>query len=314
MEGKKKESVFKKIERSIPMQVLIFMVSMVVIVGGYVLTSNAIQLRNSRQFDIIPQNFSWLYQIDSIEEQNKVLVLQGWAFKLNENATENAYDIILAEVETGERYYPQMEYVKREDINQHFECEFNYAQCGFTATINLKKNKMDNGVYEIILRPKNSEKAFATGLYYTEGEITTVNPKEFIALQTEGTALDVVVKEGILKVYRPDYGMYVYQYEGNLYWIADENYFFEEDQSTYIQFQLWTTQINNLPEYRIENNWLFDNIGFYFENAEMRDMNTGKYRVAKRPIPTEYSVRRIETGYYVDGEWIWASYFWPNIK
>ena len=101
-----------------------------------------------------------------------------------------------------------------------------------------------------------------------------------------------------------------YQRNGALYWIVDEYFNFEEDGSTYIQYQLWTTQTENLPKHRLENNWLWDNIGGNFEDYEIKD-DFGPYRVMKRELPKEYSITSIVTGYYKDGKWIWQEYFRP---
>lgn len=73
---------------------------------------------------------------------------------------------------------------------------------------------------------------------------------------------------------------------------------------------MWTTQIQNLPEKRLENHHYWDNIGGYFEKYELEG-DFGDYRVMKREIPTDYSVTSIVTGYYKNGEWIWKSYFRP---
>lgn len=135
------------------------------------------------------------------------------------------------------------------------------------------------------------------------------NPSEYQALEVEGTDLEEIVNQGVLRVYRPDYGMYVYQYKNTLYWIAEPDYGFV-DSDTYVQYQLNTTQIERLPKIRLENEWYWDNIGFWFSEYEMKEMNTGKYRVAKKEIPREYSIRGIWTGNNIDG-WIWREDFLP---
>ena len=95
-----------------------------------------------------------------------------------------------------------------------------------------------------------------------------------------------------------------------MYWVADKDFYFEEDGSTYIQYQLWTTQTDKLPEKRIENGWMWDNIGGYFENYEL-DRIYGTYRVMRRELPKDYPIISILTGYHKDNEWIWKEYFRP---
>ena len=86
--------------------------------------------------------------------------------------------------------------------------------------------------------------------------------------------------------------------------------FFEKDGLTKIQYQLWTTQPNKLPQYRIDHNWISDNISGNFEEYELNG-DFGSYRVMKRELPTEYSITSIETGYYKNGEWVWRNFFRP---
>lgn len=99
-------------------------------------------------------------------------------------------------------------------------------------------------------------------------------------------------------------------FKGNLYWIADSGFDFEEDGSTCIQYQLWTTQPDRLPENRIQ--YEFDNLGFTFEDYEIEGFEG--YRVAMRPLPTEYSITAIVTGYYKNGDWVWKKYFRPVLS
>ena len=93
-------------------------------------------------------------------------------------------------------------------------------------------------------------------------------------------------------------------------WTTSANDFDIFDGDTIIQYQLSTTQAESIPQQRLENGWNWDNIGFYFSKNELIEWNTGKYRVAKKSIPTEYSVTKIWTGNYNDG-WIWIQNFRP---
>jgi len=74
--------------------------------------------------------------------------------------------------------------------------------------------------------------------------------------------------------------------------------------------QLWTTQTEKLPQERLDNNWLWDNIGGNFEEYEIQS-DFGEYRVMRRELPTEYSITAIVTGYHKNGKWIWRNYFRP---
>lgn len=301
----KKPGFFERLKKNKKGQVIFFVVSMVVLITIY----SSVKLLLHHQFEITEYDFNWLFQVDDISETDGKLVINGWAFQLGVDAKKESVEIVLRDIDTGKKYFMNMQYDKRKDVNDYFLCESDYTYSGYTAEIRTSKLDLMNGTYEVILRPAGVKKGYATGVYYSKGEIMFANPKEFVPLITAGTDLEEITTNGVLRVYRPDFGMCVYQYDGALYWVADENYDFEEDDTTYIEYQLWTTQRDKLPEHRVL--WDFDNIGFYFENNELLDWNTGKYRVARAELPTNYSIRKIETGYYVNKEWVWRHHFLP---
>ena len=118
------------------------------------------------------------------------------------------------------------------------------------------------------------------------------------------------VKNGTLLVCRPDMHIWIFQYNGSLYWVADEGFHFEDDGLTYIQYHLWTTQLEKLPSGRLAQNYYWNNLSGYFEKYELPG-DFGKYRVMCCELPTEYSITSILTGYYKDGEWGWVNSFRP---
>ena len=275
--------------------------------GGYFLTKH---FGTDRILDIKEDDFSWVYQVDSVDTKNGDLVLRGFAFELDKDATEGAFEIVLQDIESGKIYFPKMRYMERTDVNEYFLCEYDYLQTGFEAVIKAKKLDLNEKNYEVLLRLVDERQTYQTGTYISKGVLMYTNPQEYEPLDVKGTDLERIVDEGILRVYRPDYGMYVYQYEGELYWIADETYAFDEDGNVYIEYQLDTTQIDKLPERRLENQWYWDNLGFVFKEKECQELSIEKYRVAKKRLPEEYSVEKIWTGEN-DGQWIWEQEFRP---
>lgn len=269
--------------------------------------------RIHRQIELYTDDFSWVYQIESVETEGKKLLLRGFAFQLKQDAVGKNFEIILQDVSTGKNIFSKMKCGEREDVNRYFLCEYDYLQSGFEAAFKTGKLDLENRNYEVLLRPIGGKKAYQTGIYLAKGQLVYTNPTEFKKLDVAGTDLEEVVEQGVLRVYRPDYGMYVYQYEREFYWIAELGYGFNEKGDTYVQYQLDTTQIMKLPEERLSHQWYWDNIGFWFCSKELSEWNTGKYRVTKEKIPAEYSVTRIETGNYKDG-WIWHQYFRPYYR
>lgn len=118
------------------------------------------------------------------------------------------------------------------------------------------------------------------------------------------------IKNGTLLVCRPDMHIWIFQYNGSLYWVADEGFHFEDDGLTYIQYHLWTTQTEKLPPGRLARNYSRNNLSGYFEKYEISG-DFGKYRVMRCELPTEYSVISILTGYYKNETWVWANSFRP---
>ncbi len=120
----------------------------------------------------------------------------------------------------------------------------------------------------------------------------------------------MIASARLLSPPQPDYHCWVYQIGSELYWVVDRDFNFEEDGSTYIKYQLWTTQTDRLPASRLTNGHFWDNIGGYFEDYEIKG-DFGRCRVMRREIPKEYAVTSIVTGYHKSGKWVWKSYFRP---
>ncbi len=268
---------------------------------------------NQRIESVIEDDFSWVVQVDGVRKENNELVLEGFAFELNEDAKTKAFDIILYDLDTGEYLFPKMEYEERKDVNNYFRCEYDYTKSGFVAKIKEKNLNLVEHDYEILLKEKQSRKPYRFSTYIEDGELMYVNPKEYKPLDVEGTDLEEIVENGVLRVYRPDVGMYVYQYEGDLYWIADENYDFSETNATRIQELVLTTQTDKLPNGKPENRWSSEDLWFYFEKYELSQ--SGVLRVAKRNMPEEYTVAIVKTGCFKN-DWIWGQFFrmWYEVQ
>lgn len=277
--------------------------------GGYFL----FMIKLSHRIDLIQEDdFSWVVQVDEVRSEGDEFVLEGFAFKLNQNAEGESFEIVLHNLDTGEYFFSKMKYEDRDDVNDYFFCEYDYTKSGFEARIKEKKLDLEKNDYEILLRPESEKNPYQFATYLAGGKLMYANPKEYIPLDAKGTSLEEIVEKGILRVYRPDAGMYVYQYNGKLYWMADTNYTFEEDGITCIQYQIGTTQVEKLPLDCRQKNWNFERREYNFEVQENKDLQTGKYRVVERTLPTEYSVLDVVTGYYLD-DWVWYQIFRPYI-
>ena len=286
---------------------------------------------NRKIYPLIENNLtrSFCFQIDEVSSQGNDLTLRGFTFGYDRRLVPP--QLALRPVKTKDTIVLDVNYgAARPDVNKYFFCDYDYTDVGFTAT-GIVNPEIE---YEIMISwPLTT--LISTGVYILGEDVHRIAYKEtysedMIEAKKEDNDIETVkdegpsntgefkmpdlstdfIKNGTLLVYRPDAHIWIFQYDGSLYWVADEGFYFEDDGTTKIQYQLWTTQLQNLPSDRLKKRHLWDNIGGYFEKYELSG-NFGKYRVMCRELPTEYSIASILTGYYKEGEWDWANSFRP---
>ena len=240
---------------------------------------------------------AYCFQVDSAFTDGREMEISGFAFRYEHPFSD--YSLLLR-YEDGTQIELEKEIVPRSDVNNYFLCDYDYTSSGFTARAAVME-----GEYEVLIKWPLSI-ALSTGVFIDSEGVHYAPEKKFKEPEINAD----FVQKGIVRVYRPDFHCWVYQYEGSLYWIVEQDFYFETDGSTYIQFQLWTTQPEKLPQKRIESGWNWDNIGGMFEDYEI-DGDFGDYRVMKRELPTDYSITSIETGYHKNRKWVWQQFFRP---
>ncbi len=303
MEKKEKNKIEK---RRTLMRLAVCVLLLATIWGGYAFLIK----QHEEDFKMIEDDFSCIYQIEQIEEQDNRIELTGWAFAIEGDAEAEKYELVLYDAAKEKSYFAKMKYYVREDVNQYFSDHYDYSESGFTAS--FPKKDFQGACYEILLKCRKTRQAYRTGIYFNGEELFYANPEKFCEPDVTGTDLEPIVKDGYLRVYRPDVGMYVYQYGNKLYWIAEQEYKFYPNNETMLQYHSETTQPMRLPAERIENNWMWDNMSFYFERKEWNNKETGKYRVAEAELPKTYAISKMFTGELIDGEgWTWRSDFRP---
>lgn len=303
------------------------------VIIGFILINDQISDKNINTFLPVSDGGNYAYQVEKISVEENILKITGWFIELKKvrgqevevadgkNVGIVLYDMnSVTEKDLDGNEKPrlgvsmEMTYVVRDDINEYFKCEYDYSHCGFVASIDKSRINLEEGVYQIVIKPDRQGIdgiAINSCAYLNKGKLSYINPYDSIELEVKGTDLENIVNFGDCVFSYPEYHICVYQYDGRLYWIADENFYFEEDGSTYIEYQLETTQFDKLPESYTSLGWSWADSGWTFEYCELKDIDCGKYRVSVRDIPKDYSITIVTTGYYSGGNWIWQKGFKP---
>lgn len=297
-------------------QIAIFILGMCVVLGSYVLLRGIVEQKVLQRYDVL-EDYKLVKYVEDVKVDDENLVVSGWCFYRGVDSRECQIQVFLRNVEDKrDVIWLDVNRVERDDIDAYFDSEISYSSCGFEASIKRKKLEKKNKTYEIFVKLTYKEmdefvptrKTVSTKRYIRDGKLTVVDPKEESYSLSASNELNEVMEKGKLLVQRSDYDICIYQYNNKLYWVAGEKYFFEEDNSTYMQYQLYTTREDKLPLQRVERGLTFDNIGFDFEKNELVGV-MAPYRVAVCDIPQEYPIMYVETGYFIDAKWIWVERF-----
>lgn len=314
--------------KEISKKILLFCLAILLVVA-FVIINSKLSSKKMNFIKVIPDSNKYCYQIDDLFTDNTKLILSGWFFRLRkvqnveQDFSTKDFSLILMDVskyvpseeETDLGIAMDMSFNKRNDINAYYICEYDYSNCGFTATVNIDKVDLNQKIYQIYIKPdKSVEDAIATHIYINKGVLEFTDPSNRMLLEIDNTDLENIVNRGVCLASNAKAGVCIYQLDWDLYWIVDNNFVFEDDGGTRIEFQIDTTQFDKLPQNRIKEKHFWDNIGDAFEKHEITNViNCGEYRVSKRHIPTDYSVTLIDTGYHPN-ESVWKELIRPRIS
>lgn len=268
--------------------------------GGYWLASRKIhQVIEGKQIN----DLKWVVQIEDILIEDNSFSLCGVALQLDSSTARESYEIVLHNLDSGEYIFSKMRYIEFDDERDSYALN-NHKGQGFCANIRDKIDFLESGNYEILIKPRKTKIAYQFSNYLSGGQLVYVNPEHFEKVNAEGTALEKIVEEGKARAYRPDIGMYVYQFKEEIYYITDEKYEFAENGSTYIDCMVAAFQNNE----EINSSIKYYNCDFFFEQNEIMKGECGKYRVAKIHLPADCSVAQIVLGQRANDKWTWQEY------
>jgi hypothetical protein len=297
------KNVFQKINKSKKMQIIVCVILSAIVIIGFLILNRIIDRNQFYEYSLT-EDIDIIKLIEDISISKDSITIDGYAFMLETDSSMASISLFLLDIINGEEIWLDVEQIARADVNLCFLSEYNYEQSGFHASIKDKKLK-ENVCYEVIINldyTDNSSnkirKTVSSNQFILNGQLYDYNPIEFDKpdLDINSKLLYKIFTEGKLCIYQKEAGMYVFQYDGKLYWIATDDFKFNKNSQTYITYHLYTSQISKLPVERTQ--YKFDNLDFYFEQYEYKDEVTTPYRVAIREIPDEYAITYITTGNY----------------
>ena len=221
------------------------------------------------------------FDIDQVSSDGKNLSLQGYCYAYKREMP--AYQILLRGEQTGKLYKG----VTKVDGKT------------FHASVPVGKEEK----YQVLVRFK---------IYQPVSTFTYINNNqvEYVSGAVEEpdireTDLGMIVCNGFLKAYAPDYKVYIYQFGRRLYWLIGTPI----DKRTEIIFHLHTNEPDKLSEHR--KKYKFDNRGFRAgaKNELTGNMRCGQYRVFEREIPKEYNITAVWVGFNTGGKITWSRWF-----
>lgn len=317
-----KKNIFNHLKNSLLQQILTCIILSSIIIIVFLLLHRGLDNQKDREYTLIEDIRIIMNDVEEMRIYNNIIELEGYAFQIEKDSKGSLVSLFLRNPNNGDEVWMDVEAITRPDVQDYFNCEYDYEHSGFLASTEYLE-KFVNDCYEIIInvdiideKGNKDRKTVSTNRYIYKEKLLTYNPYDFNQPEKniQSELLQRIFTEGQVYFYNKDVGMYIYKYRDKLYWIATEDFRFIEEGQTYIPFHLMTSQLNKLPDKRIQ--YKYDNLDFYFLNQEIKDENTKPYRIAVCDIPNDYAITYITTGLYnlESKNWIWTISFQLGIE
>lgn len=312
--NKKRQNILKRIEGNFKFQILLCVVLCFLVIIAFFITNKLIDKKKFHEYNIT-EDIRLINSIENINANNSKLILDGYALILERDSIDSTISLFFLNTESSAEVWPDIEQVDRHDVNSYFSAEYNYENSGFQAYVDYE-DIMKDECYEIFINidyPDESSgigtvrKTVSTNQFILDGQLYDYNPDEFDSpdLNVQSELLRKVFSDGKLYHYQKDAGMYIYQYRGQLYWIATSDFVFYENRVKAFPYIIRTSDASIPSDQRVQY------LDFDFEKYEYKDEVTEPYRVAIRDIPNDFSITYITTGHYdrENGTWLWKALF-----
>lgn len=302
---KRKNGIFQKLQRNVRLQFGFCILSVLFLVAVYTVTHTA--LNEHKQLIMIkkfPQSIDYtLYaNFESSPVKGGKTHISGWILKKDAEIIEcklvlksdDEIEIIELQKAGEKEARKYSEYLKIDSLTLGYD---------FDIKTKIKENicyeiwiyvtyERKDGVADI--DEKVSEKV-CMNQFLLNGDIFTYNPLTYICPQLNDSEMEKIVTDGIICGYNDEYGVWIFLYEQELFWIIDtKKYKPIDDIYMYLHFN--TPYIEELPLERQQ--YGFDNYDFLFSEQEIDVAGTGRYRIAKMEVNANYEITYMSTGHY----------------
>ena len=99
---------------------------------------------------------SFAYAIESLENNNKIVTIKGWAYFEDQDATESVIDILLIKDGKSTNLFTQK--ASRPDVTSYFKSKYDLSNSGFLVTFNLSELEAGQYSVAVYLENKTSKK------------------------------------------------------------------------------------------------------------------------------------------------------------
>ena len=307
---------FEKKSVSIMKQICFFVISMFIVFLFYSFSLVGIKKMKEKEAfadcsSVYADNtdYELSYRIESMELIEDKLEFSGWAFDLS--STNSNIQVALKDAENSEVILCKTKLVARDDIEQYYGSISSCGKVGFFSQIAQRKLHEEK-CYEVLLGLEYEDSTvqrFSTGSYLYNGELYKYNPLKFTAPVVENEEFIEAIRRGEVCAYDLEKKMWIYKYNGSLYYIIDYSLIGDVEQKPKFPVYLYTSQIGKLPEnVRAEEMGRAD---YVLKSHECMNENNNEFYLLTVPLNVEYPITCIRTGLYQGEEWDWMVTFRP---